>query len=50
MENRISKTLFIPLYFRALDALDKNSFLKDELALKIIKDMNFNDEKLKKAS
>lgn len=49
MENKISKTLFISLYFRALDALDKNSFLKDELALKIIKDMDFNDEKLKKA-
>lgn len=49
MENVISKTLLIPLYFRALDAKKEDSVLNDTMALEIVKNFEFNKKTLDKA-
>ncbi len=56
MENVISKTLFIPLVFRAVDAKSKNSVLNDKTALELVENKEFTKnfdidvKSLKKAS
>ncbi len=49
MENVISKTLLLPLYFRAMDAKNPNAFLNDKEALELIKNFEFDTKTLKKA-
>ncbi|PIF03587.1 MAG: polyketide synthase, partial [Arcobacter sp.] len=49
MENVISKTLLLPLYFRATDAKNKESILNDKISLEIVKDFEFDEELMKKA-
>ncbi len=49
MENVISKTLLMPLYFRALDAQKEESILNDTKALELIKNFEFDTQTLDKA-
>ncbi len=49
MENVISKTLLVPLYFRALDAQKEESVLNDTKALELIKNFEFDTKTLDKA-
>ncbi|PID47662.1 MAG: hypothetical protein CR967_03290 [Proteobacteria bacterium] len=49
MENIISKTLLLPLYFRALDARSENPILNDKVALDLVKNFEFDEKLMKKA-
>ncbi len=49
MENIISKTLLLPLYFRAMDAKKEDSVLNDKWALELIKNFQYDDKKMQKA-
>ncbi len=49
MKNVISKTMILPLYFRAMDAKKQNSILKDTTALELIKYFEFDEKLMSKA-
>ncbi len=49
MENIISQTLLLPLYFRAIDAKNKNSTLNDTWAVELVKKFDYDFKTMDKA-